>query len=72
MCELLGSTSNALATVNFSLPKLAEHGAAAGTYTGMAGLMHWFQRTDAMGPYPGPILLKRETAEIEQDFLLLV
>ncbi|MBZ0149333.1 MAG: class II glutamine amidotransferase [Pseudorhodoplanes sp.] len=32
MCELLGLSSNAPATVTFSLPKLAEHGAAAGTY----------------------------------------
>lgn len=32
MCELLGMSSNASATVNFSLPKLAEHGAASGTY----------------------------------------
>ena len=32
MCELLGLSSSAPATVNFSLPKLAEHGAAAGTY----------------------------------------
>lgn len=29
MCELLGLTSNAPATANFSLPILAEHGAAA-------------------------------------------
>lgn len=32
MCELLGLSSNAPATVNFSLPKLAEHGAVPGTY----------------------------------------
>lgn len=32
MCELLGLSSNALATVNLSLPKLAEHGGASGTY----------------------------------------
>lgn len=28
MCELLGLSSNTLATVNFSLPMLAAHGAA--------------------------------------------
>ena len=33
MCELLGLSSNASATVNFSLQKLAAHGAIAGTYT---------------------------------------
>ena len=32
MCELLGLSSNAPATVNVSLPKLAEHGRASGTY----------------------------------------
>jgi glutamine amidotransferase len=32
MCELLGLSSNAPAAVNFSLPKLAEHGAVPGTY----------------------------------------
>jgi glutamine amidotransferase len=32
MCELLGLSSNALATVNVSLPKLAEHGRLSGTY----------------------------------------
>ena len=32
MCELLGLSSNAPATVNVSLPKLAEHGRVSGTY----------------------------------------
>ncbi|QHO75721.1 class II glutamine amidotransferase [Bradyrhizobium sp. CCBAU 051011] len=32
MCELLGLSSNAPATVNVSLPKLAEHGRLSGTY----------------------------------------
>ncbi len=32
MCELLGLSSNAPATVNVSLPKLAEHGRISGTY----------------------------------------
>ncbi|MDP3690730.1 class II glutamine amidotransferase [Bradyrhizobium sp.] len=32
MCELLGLSSNAPATVSVSLPKLAEHGRASGTY----------------------------------------
>ena len=32
MCELLGLSSNVPATVNVSLPKLAEHGRVSGTY----------------------------------------
>ena len=32
MCELLGLSSSAPATVNFSLPQLAEHGRVSGTY----------------------------------------
>ena len=32
MCELLGLSSNIPATVNVSLPKLAEHGRVSGTY----------------------------------------
>ncbi|MFH1344995.1 MAG: class II glutamine amidotransferase [Pseudomonadota bacterium] len=32
MCELLGLSSNAPATVNVSLPRLAEHGRVSGTY----------------------------------------
>ena len=32
MCELLGLSSNAPATVNLSLPQLAEHGRVSGTY----------------------------------------
>jgi glutamine amidotransferase len=32
MCELLGLSSNAAATVNVSLPRLAEHGRVSGTY----------------------------------------
>ena len=32
MCELLGLSSSAPATVNVSLPKLAEHGRVSGTY----------------------------------------
>lgn len=32
MCELLGLSSNSPATVNVSLPKLAEHGRVSGTY----------------------------------------
>lgn len=32
MCELLGLSSNVPATVNVSLPKLAEHGRISGTY----------------------------------------
>ena len=41
MCELLGLSSNAPATVNFSLPKLAEHGAASGTYNDGWGIGYY-------------------------------
>ena len=41
MCELLGLSSNAPATVSFSLPKLAEHGAASGTYNDGWGIGYY-------------------------------
>ena len=41
MCELLGLSSNTPATVNFSLPKLAEHGAASGTYNDGWGIGYY-------------------------------
>ena len=41
MCELLGLSSNTPATVNFSLPTLAEHGAASGTYNGGWGVGYY-------------------------------
>ena len=47
MCELLGLSSNAPATVSFSLPKLAEHGAASGTYNDGWGIGYYEGRTSA-------------------------
>ena len=41
MCELLGLSSSTPATLNFSLPKLAEHGATAGTYADGWGIGYY-------------------------------
>ena len=55
MCELLGMSSNASATVNFSLPKLAEHGAASGTYNDGWGVGYYegLGRPLDQGSHPG-------------------
>jgi predicted glutamine amidotransferase len=44
MCELLGLSSNEPATVNFSLPKLAEHGRTSGTYNDGWGVGYYEER----------------------------
>jgi predicted glutamine amidotransferase len=55
MCELLGLSSNAPATVNISLPKLAEHGRVSGTYNDGWGV----------GYYEGPdVRLMKDSAAI--------
>jgi predicted glutamine amidotransferase len=41
MCELLGLSSNVRATVNVSLPKLAEHGRIYGTYNDGWGIGYY-------------------------------
>ena len=41
MCELLGLSSNVPATVNVSLPKLAEHGRVSGTYNDGWGIGYY-------------------------------
>ena len=64
MCELLGLSSNAPATVNLSLPKLAEHGATAGRYADGWGI----------GYYDGldVRLLKESTAAADSDLVRFI
>ncbi len=55
MCELLGLSSNVPATVNVSLPKLAEHGRVSGTYNDGWGV----------GYYEGPdVRLMKDSAAV--------
>jgi hypothetical protein len=55
MCELLGLSSNAPATVNVSLPTLAEHGRVSGTYNDGWGV----------GYYEGPdVRLMKDSAAV--------
>lgn len=61
MCELLGLSSNAPATVNFSLPKLAEHGAVPGTYADGWGV-GYYEGLDVR-------LFKESTAAAGSDWL---
>lgn len=55
MCELFGLSSNAPATVNFSLPKLAEHGAASGTYNDGWGIGYYEGRDVRLIKDAGPV-----------------
>src|SRR5665647_2854437 len=55
MCELLGLSSNVPATVNVSLPTLAEHGRVSGTYNDGWGV----------GYYEGPdVRLMKDSAAV--------
>ena len=55
MCELLGLSSNVAATVNVSLPTLAEHGRISGTYNDGWGI----------GYYEGPdVRLMKDSAAV--------
>jgi predicted glutamine amidotransferase len=64
MCELLGLSSNAPATVNFSLPKLAEHGAVAGTYADGWGV-GYYEGLDVR-------LFKEATAAADSDWVRFI
>lgn len=64
MCELLGLSSNVPATVNFSLPKLAEHGAAAGTYADGWGI-GYYEELDVR-------LFKESTAAADSDWVRFI
>jgi predicted glutamine amidotransferase len=64
MCELLGLSSNTPATVNFSLPKLAEHGAAAGTYADGWGI-GYYEGLDVR-------LFKESTAAADSDWVRFI
>jgi glutamine amidotransferase len=64
MCELLGLSSNAPATVNFSLPKLAEHGAVAGTYADGWGI-GYYEGLDVR-------LFKESTAAADSDWVRFI
>jgi predicted glutamine amidotransferase len=64
MCELLGLSSNTLATVNLSLPKLAEHGRISGTYNDGWGV----------GYYEGPDvrLIKDSSAVGDSEWIQFI
>lgn len=64
MCELLGLSSNAPATVNFSLPKLAEHGAVPGTYADGWGV-GYYEGLDVR-------LFKEATAAADSDWVRFI
>jgi len=64
MCELLGLSSNAPATVNYSLPKLAEHGAVAGTYADGWGI-GYYDELDVR-------LFKESTAAADSDWVRFI
>ena len=64
MCELLGLSSNAPATVNYSLPKLAEHGAIAGTYADGWGV-GYYEGRDVR-------LFKESTAAADSDWVRFI
>ena len=64
MCELLGLSSNVPATVNFSLPKLAEHGAVAGTYADGWGI-GYYEELDVR-------LFKESTAAADSDWVRFI
>jgi glutamine amidotransferase len=64
MCELLGLSSNAPATVNFSLPKLAEHGAVRGTFADGWGV-GYYEGLDVR-------LFKEATAAADSDWVRFI
>jgi glutamine amidotransferase len=64
MCELLGLSSNAPATVNLSLPKLAEHGATAERYADGWGI-GYYDELDVR-------LLKESTAAADSDLVRFI
>ncbi|MFA6264415.1 MAG: class II glutamine amidotransferase [Pseudolabrys sp.] len=64
MCELLALSSNAPATVNFSLPKLAEHGAVPGTYADGWGV-GYYEGRDVR-------LFKEATAAADSDWVRFI
>ena len=64
MCELLGLSSNVPATVNFSLPRLAEHGAVAGTYADGWGI-GYYEELDVR-------LFKESTAAADSDWVRFI
>ena len=64
MCELLGLSSNTPATVNFSLPTLAEHGAATKAYADGWGV-GFYEGLDVR-------LLKEATAAADSDWVQFI
>ena len=64
MCELLGLSSNVPATVNFSLPRLAEHGAVAGTYADGWGI-GYYEELDVR-------LFKETTTAADSDWVRFI
>ena len=64
MCELLGLSSNVPATVSLSLPTLAEHGAASGTYNDGWGV-GYYEGLDVR-------LIKESTAVADSDWVRFI